>query len=335
VQLRLVRSLVTSVVAGGLVLAWIAPPAAQSGVVLAEKDANLLITREVAARLTDAGLRVVLTRNADATVPLGARTGLANAHHADVFVSIHNNAGVRGARWSEIYRQVVERPGSGELATNLTRTLNAAFGGQRSVRLLARSGRDRDYYFVLRNTTMAAALVEGAFVSTPGDATALARSPSFRSTIAAGIANGILEYQRSLAPPDAPNLSPGVRAQVDALPVPDTVIGVAASAWQVAVTWTPDVLIRQYRVYRDGRLLALVDNPSFGAIAATPTAITFADRWAGPGQRYHYEVRAVAAGGDAAAAESRPGVVDVQTPAILVVLDPGHGGTDPGAVGRI
>ena len=57
------------------------------------------------------------------------------------------------------------------------------------------------------------------------------------------------------------------------------------------------------------------------------------ERFSFQGQHYRYEVRAIEAGGTVVA-ESRPGAVDVTTPAILVVLDAGHGGADPGAVAR-
>jgi N-acetylmuramoyl-L-alanine amidase len=45
-------------------------------------------------------------------------------------------------------------------------------------------------------------------------------------------------------------------------------------------------------------------------------------------------VRAAIAGPGEAVAESAAAVTDVHTPAIRVVVDAGHGGRDPGAIGR-
>jgi N-acetylmuramoyl-L-alanine amidase len=343
---RLTRlpSVLTSVALVGITLTWIGPrlaSTAQAGQVVAEKDANLAITREVAMALQASGVRVMLTRSSDTSVPLGARTASANATRADVYVSIHNNAGSRGANWSEVYRQVIERAGSGALAQKLTAGLAGAFGGKRSVRMLSRSGRDRDYYFVLRNTTMPAVIVEGAFLSTRAEAAALANSPGFRSALARGIVDGILAYEHGLAAGRAPHLAPGNRTEIGVLPAPTALAGAATTAWEVALRWQASAAAQTLRVYRDGQLIAQLANPSFGSASAlaptapAPAAMRFVDPWAGPGQRYHYEVRAaeIAPAGDRVV-ESPAVSVDVETPAILVALDAGHGGSDPGAIGR-
>jgi N-acetylmuramoyl-L-alanine amidase len=58
-----------------------------------EKDVVLAIARRLAARIEDTiGARVVLTRERDEFLSLEARTALANAAGADLFVSIHANA---------------------------------------------------------------------------------------------------------------------------------------------------------------------------------------------------------------------------------------------------
>jgi len=61
-----------------------------------EKDVTLAIARQLALLLRDKlGADVVLTRAADGTLPLAARTARANAEGADLFVSIHANASPR------------------------------------------------------------------------------------------------------------------------------------------------------------------------------------------------------------------------------------------------
>jgi N-acetylmuramoyl-L-alanine amidase len=61
-----------------------------------EKDVVLAIARRLAARIEDTiGARVVLTREHDEFLSLEARTALANAVGADLFVSIHANASMQ------------------------------------------------------------------------------------------------------------------------------------------------------------------------------------------------------------------------------------------------
>ncbi|MBJ17799.1 MAG: N-acetylmuramoyl-L-alanine amidase [bacterium] len=59
---------------------------------LLEKDLVLDVTRKLAERLRQRGVRVVLTRGADRFLSLEERTAVANDSRADLFVSIHANA---------------------------------------------------------------------------------------------------------------------------------------------------------------------------------------------------------------------------------------------------
>jgi N-acetylmuramoyl-L-alanine amidase len=59
---------------------------------LREKELTLQIARRVAQRLRAQGGKVILTRTGDAAVALAQRAALANAVHADLFISIHLNA---------------------------------------------------------------------------------------------------------------------------------------------------------------------------------------------------------------------------------------------------
>lgn len=69
---------------------------------IAEKDVTLLLARGVARELKARGYDVTLTRNEDREIPLGARTQIANRLGADLFLSIHMNAG-EGAEGIETY----------------------------------------------------------------------------------------------------------------------------------------------------------------------------------------------------------------------------------------
>jgi N-acetylmuramoyl-L-alanine amidase len=70
-----------------------------------EKEVTLAIAKRLATLLRERlGAEVVLTRTADATLPLAARTARANAEGADLFLSIHANASpTRRLRGIETY----------------------------------------------------------------------------------------------------------------------------------------------------------------------------------------------------------------------------------------
>lgn len=59
---------------------------------LREKDLVLDVTRRLAKRLEQRGVRVILTRNEDRFLSLEERTAVANDARADLFLSIHANA---------------------------------------------------------------------------------------------------------------------------------------------------------------------------------------------------------------------------------------------------
>ncbi len=57
-----------------------------------EKDITLAVGIKLAARLTEKGYEVLLTRDTDVFIPLEERTAFANKNKADLFISIHLNA---------------------------------------------------------------------------------------------------------------------------------------------------------------------------------------------------------------------------------------------------
>lgn len=301
-------------------------PATASGHTLSEKTANLDIANRVAGRLRSAGITPAMTRTGDSTVSLGSRTAAVSARRADLFVSIHNNC-CSNSNHSEVYEQVGD-PSSAQLAELVAGGLRARMGG-REVRVIARAsstGVDRDYYYVLRNSPVPAIIVEGAFVSNPTEARLLATSSAFRQSIADGVADGIVAYERGVGA-GAPNLAAGIHLPLPIVPTPSGVRAAAMNSRTVNVSWTATAATPTFRVYRDDRLIGEVANAGPGR-----RAYSFVDHWVGPGQRHTYDVRA-AEPAVALVAESLPATATVRIPGMTVVVDPGHGGVDSGALG--
>ncbi|MGA1603543.1 MAG: DUF3747 domain-containing protein [Prochlorothrix sp.] len=157
---------------------------------LQEKEINLDIARRVEAILSTQGIAVVMTRNGDQEVDLEPRVSQAERLDAHLFISIHANA------------ISLDRPDVNGLETyyydtgyGLAQTIHAQV--LRSTNLRDRGVRQSRFY-VLRNTSMPAVLVETGFVTGSEDAVRF-RSASARDQIAQGIAQGILTYARQAA----------------------------------------------------------------------------------------------------------------------------------------
>ncbi|NET53492.1 MAG: N-acetylmuramoyl-L-alanine amidase, partial [Merismopedia sp. SIO2A8] len=155
---------------------------------LQEKNVILPISRRVAQILERNGVQVVLTRSSDYFVSLSGRVQMAERANADLFVSIHANA------------INMSRPDVNGLETyyyqtgsSLARTIHNSVLRRFNMR---NRGVRRARFYVLRRTSMPAALVEVGFVTGREDAPRLA-SPAFQNQMAEAIAEGILQYVRS------------------------------------------------------------------------------------------------------------------------------------------
>jgi N-acetyl-anhydromuramyl-L-alanine amidase AmpD len=91
----------------------------------AEKDVTLKVARALARRLPGA----VLTRNDDRNLTLGQRVAAARRASADVFLSLHANAGQTAQRGAEIWVHPRSGPGTRALAARLRRALGGATPG--------------------------------------------------------------------------------------------------------------------------------------------------------------------------------------------------------------
>ncbi|MDD5200769.1 MAG: N-acetylmuramoyl-L-alanine amidase [Terrimicrobiaceae bacterium] len=178
-----------------------------------EKAFTLDTVRRLRKRLESAGLRVVQTRNSDTFIDLEARPRVANKTPASIFVSIHYNCAdwKPSANGIETYSipplgapptgqdNVMARDRLPELGHalepvnfTLANTMQHALVGKLGVE---DRGVKRARYVVLKDAATPAILIEGGFLTNPGDAARIA-NPAWRESYAAAIAAGILEYKK-------------------------------------------------------------------------------------------------------------------------------------------
>ena len=155
---------------------------------LRETDIVLEVSKNVSELLTKKGVKTILTRNYERTLDLQPRVIKANNSSADAFVSIHANA-TRGKRRDVNGLETYYYSGNQgySLAKNIHKQILIASSQSpdRGVR--------RSRFYVIRKTSMPAALVEIGFVTGMYDA-ALLRQKGYRDKISFAIANGILNY---------------------------------------------------------------------------------------------------------------------------------------------
>ncbi|MDJ0600813.1 MAG: N-acetylmuramoyl-L-alanine amidase [Crocosphaera sp.] len=155
---------------------------------LQEKRVVLDISAEVARILKQRGFNVVMTRSGDSFVSLRGRVQRAENSNANVFVSIHANA--VGGNKSNVNGMETFYFSSGyRLALSIHRNI------VRGVSISRNRGVKKARFYVLRKTSMPAALVEVGFVTGSVDNRNLS-SASYRKKMAEAIANGITEYLR-------------------------------------------------------------------------------------------------------------------------------------------
>jgi len=187
-----------------------------------EKTMTLDVARRVERDLAGSGLRVILTRTTDETVPLEDRVEFARAKAADVYVSIHFNSG-GSAEGIETY--CVSPAGASSTANFNGNSSDRDTGGgdssvvmnnrfdsqnvwlahciQRSA-LQATGAMDRGVrrarFWVLRYAGCPAVLIEGGFLTNPYEEQRILRA-DYRETLARAIADGILMYKKTVSAP--------------------------------------------------------------------------------------------------------------------------------------
>jgi N-acetylmuramoyl-L-alanine amidase len=184
-----------------------------------EKKHTLLLAKEVQKRLTQAGVKAVLTRSADTYVENHDRPALAKKLKADIFVSLHYNSvpsGRSDVSGIEVYCLTPATTAStndprdsgphGAMPGNRNDEQNALLAYTLQKQLLGLGLNDRGLkharYTVLCYAEMPSVLVEGGFMSEPREAKRIV-SQAYRRQLATAIVDGILAYKRLIERPAA------------------------------------------------------------------------------------------------------------------------------------
>lgn len=165
------------------------PGSSGNGVV--EKDVALQVATEAAKRLERdyEGVKCLLTRSSDVYLSLEERTNKANAAGADLFISIHCNAGGgKGGFESFTYsgtQDAATAAFQAALHTEIMKQLQP-FG------VIDRGQKKKDLH-VCRETKMPAVLTENLFTDVTADAARLKR-PEVIEAIVSGHVSGVAKY---------------------------------------------------------------------------------------------------------------------------------------------
>ncbi len=131
---------------------------------LREKDINLVATLECKNVLVSHGVIVGMTRTTDVFYELNERCRMANNWGANIFVSVHTNAG--GGDGAEAIHSIHYGTGT-ELAKNMVAAIKEYTPQNlrpRATYSKANSTGNADYFAVIRNTNMSASIVEMGFI---------------------------------------------------------------------------------------------------------------------------------------------------------------------------
>ncbi len=156
-----------------------------------EKDIVLLMSKHLGRILQQMGYAVVYTRTEDIDLDLEPRVQIAEKSRASVFVSVHVNS--LDARSSQVNGiETYHAPGA-SLGKNLAELVHE--------QILASTGaNDRGVrsarFYVIRNTSMPAILVETGYITNPSEAARLV-NPSYQERMAEAIAKGVDQFLKS------------------------------------------------------------------------------------------------------------------------------------------
>ncbi|MGE5588384.1 MAG: N-acetylmuramoyl-L-alanine amidase [Clostridia bacterium] len=193
-------------------------PGAVGATGLQEKAVTLDISKRVAAMLGEAGAKAVLTRTDDVSAFLPERVKVAAEARADVFVSVHANAGKTETSSGTETLFCSSVPMNRRLAEHVQASL------VREIGLPDRGIRERPDLYVIREAKMPSCLVEVLFMSNLAEELLL-MDPSFRDRAARGITKGIwsyFEWRLEAAGAEGAGTEPGAARETGAKAATDT-----------------------------------------------------------------------------------------------------------------
>lgn len=180
---------------------------------IVEADVNLRVALHLKGFLEKTGAVVFLSRTGDETVDLNTRSRMANESGAEIFISIHHNAGGSAEDYSSNYTSTFYHsnednfnfePATKDLARYIQRDL--AYAMRNSGGLGSFDGTYSDYviypgdgFAVLRNSKIPAVLIECSFHSSRFEEARLGYE-EFNEIEAWGIFKGISKYYRAGRP---------------------------------------------------------------------------------------------------------------------------------------
>ncbi|HQI06023.1 MAG TPA: N-acetylmuramoyl-L-alanine amidase, partial [bacterium] len=170
-----------------------------------ESDLVLDVDLRLQSMLTDDAATVVMTRTDDVEVSLANRVAIANSNSVTIFVSTHlNSSDLASANGTETY--AYQSGGNSQtLATYIQNELLDHLG--RTNRGVKYSG-----FYVIKNTTMPAALSEGLFVSNSTEFNLISQAAT-REEHALGVYHAICSYF-GVTPLDDPGTDPQDKVEV-------------------------------------------------------------------------------------------------------------------------
>lgn len=158
-----------------------------SGSGLVEKQWVLEVSLELARILRGLGHSVHLSRTTDVFIGLAERSRDANRWGADIFISIHFNAG-GGYGWEDfIFNGTV-----GNNTRKLQNDIHEAIKPVLTKHGMKNRGKKTANFSVLRQTNAPAILIEGGFVDTTDNA--VLKKADYKKDVATGLANGVQSY---------------------------------------------------------------------------------------------------------------------------------------------
>ena len=154
-----------------------------------EKDLTLSTAKKLKAKLEAAGAKVLMTRTGDTYPSLSERVAFSKKNKADVFISIHYNAGSSSANGIDTFYWTTHE-NEKELATHVQKEVIESTG------LRSRGVKTGNFHVIRENNTQAI-LIELGFISNP-DEEKIIETSSFQNKAATGIVNGLEAYFESL-----------------------------------------------------------------------------------------------------------------------------------------